>query len=341
MKRSSLYKTLAFALVGLGFSASVTAQSNINDLLAAGLDDAERFTTDYLAPVSEATVYSLAGSWLNTATAKPLGGFEISIVGSLAPFGNKDDKRAFVLNTAEYENLRFQDGSTSKEVATALGDIEGVTVVIEDENGLFSESFELPSGLGSEDINALPAGFLQGSVGLIKGTEVKVRFLPKIKADGAEVGLYGFGILHDFSSHLPAEKLWPVSLSGFIGYTQLSGTYDFTDTNFIDGENQRIDSEMRAWTFQAVVSTRLPVINFYGSLGYISGSSDTDILGTYVVTSGPFQTTYVDPFSISEKFSGASGSVGAKLKLGFFRLHAEYSVAAFDTFTVGMHFGMR
>lgn len=334
-------KKIAIALGIMLYSGISFAQSNINDLLAAGLNDAERFTNAYMAPVAEGALYSLSGSWLNTATAKPLGGFEISIVGSMAPFKNKDDKKAFVLNTAEYENLRFEDGSTSRMVATALGDIEGVTVVVDDGNGIFSESFELPSGLASEDINFIPAGFIQGSVGLIKGTEVKARLLPKFKNDEVELSLYGFGILHDFTSHLPAERLFPVSISGFIGYTHLSGMYDFTSTNFIDGENQRIDARFNSWTFQAVASTKLPVINFYGSLGYMSGKSETDLLGTYTVTSGPFQTTYVDPFTVTKKASGATATVGTKLKLGFFRLHADYTLAEFNLLTVGVHFGFR
>ncbi len=334
-------KKYSLALGLLVISSTALAQSNINDLLSAGLNDAERFTTDYMAPVSEGTIYSLAGSWLNTATAKPLGGFEISIVGAMAPFKNKEDKQAFVLNTADYENLRFQDGSLSKPVATALGDISGVQVVVDDGTGLFSESFELPSGLASEGIYFIPSGYLQGSVGLGMGTEVKARFMPKIKTDEVAVSLFGFGLLHDFTTHIPAEKLFPLSISGFIGYTRLNGTYDFTNTNFIQGDNQRIDTRIGSWSFQAAVATKLPVINFYGALGYVSGKADTDILGTYNVTSGPFQTTYTDPFSIREKASGASGTLGAKLKLGFFRLHAEYTLAEFNLVTAGIHFGFR
>ncbi|MBC2839753.1 DUF6588 family protein [Robiginitalea sp. SC105] len=336
-------KTKIF-LAGLLLTGSMAmAQSNVNDLFAAGIEDAERFANDYLSPVSEGTIFNLSGAWLNTATAKPLGGFEISIVGSMAGFRNKDDKKQFLLDPNEYENLRFETNpNDARLVSTALGDIEGVRVVVEDENGLFSESFELPSGLASENINFLPAGYLQAGVGLIKGTEIKARFLPKIKTDDVAVSLFGFGLLHEFTSHLPADKILPVSISGFIGFTQLNGSYDFTGTNFIDGENQRIDTRMNAWTFQAMAATKLPIINFYGGLGYVTGKSETDFLGTYNVTSGPFQSeTYVDPFSVSKKASGATAILGTKLKLGFFRLHVDYTLAEFNLLTAGLHFGFR
>ena len=318
-----------------------SAQSNINEILAAGLEDAEKFTNDYLSPVSEGAIYSISGSWYNTADAKPLGGFEISIIGNMTSYKNKDDKQSFVLNTADYQNLQFVDGSSSKSVSTALGDLEGIMVFVEDDNGLLREEFELPSGLAAENINFIPSAYLQASVGIIKGTELKARFLPKINTDDVSIGLYGFGIQHDFTKHLPADKILPVAISAVIGYTHLDGTYDFTNTSIIDGENQRIETAMDSWVFQAVVSTRLPVINFYGGLGYLTGNSETDILGTYIVTGGPFQQIYNDPFSVDQKASGVLANVGAKLKLGFFRIHADYTLGEFNNLSVGLNFGFR
>ena len=333
-------KRILFASILL-YAGCAMAQSNINDLLAAGINDARRYTDDYLSPLSEGVIYGVTGSWYNTADAKPLGGFEISLIGNLTFYKNLDDKKEFVLNTADYENLQFVDGSISRPVSTALGDIEGVDVFVEDETGTLRTEFELPSGLASEDINFLPSGYIQASVGLIKGTEVKVRFLPKINTDDAEISFYGFGLQHDFTKHLPADKILPVAISAVIGYTHFDGNYDFSDTGAIAGDNQRFEMDINSWIFQAVVSTKLPIINFYGGLGYLTGKSETDILGTYVVQQGPFQTTYEDPFSVSEDASGVVGNIGMKLKLGFFRLNADYSLGEFNNLSFGINFGFR
>ncbi|MDV7140844.1 DUF6588 family protein [Maribacter sp. TH_r10] len=332
-------RILSLLAVACGFQAM--AQSNINEVLAAGLDDAERFTTDYIAPASEGFMYSLSSGWYNTADAKPLGGFEISIIGNMAGFKNKDDKKTFEMNVADYDNLKFVDGSTSKLVSTSLGDIENVMVYVEDENGLFREDFELPTGLASENINFVPSGFVQASVGLIKGTEIKARFLPKISTDDYEIGMYGVGIQHELTKHLPADKILPIAISAVIGYTHLDGSYDFTNSNIVAGQDQKLEVDVNTWVFQAVVSTKLPIINFYGGLGYITGKSTTDVLGTYVVQSGPFQQTYEDPFSIDKKANGVTANIGTKLKLGFFRLHADYALAEFNTLSVGVNFGFR
>ena len=331
-------------LIGiLFFSVAGYSQSNVNELFAAGINDAEKFSDSYFGPVSEGAIYSLSNGWYNSADSKPLGGFEISIIGNMTSFRNKEDKKTFVLNTADYENLQFVDGSTSKPVSTALGDLEGIRVFVEGEVGPITtrEEFELPTGLASENINFIPSAFLQVSVGLVKGLEVKARFLPKINTEDVAVGLYGVGLQYDFSKLLPADKILPVALSAVAGYTHLNASYDFTDSNIVDGSDQQIEVDMNVLTVQAVASTKLPVINFYGAIGYVSGKSTTDVLGTYQVQSGPFQETYVDPFSLTRKASGVSGTLGAKLKLGFFRLHADYSLAEFNNLTVGVNFGFR
>jgi len=329
-----------FLLIALTVFSFGKAQ-DLNDLFVSGLDDAERFANAYLAPVSEATIYSMSNGWYNTADAKPLGGFEISIVGNITGFKNKGDKKSFLLDPAAYENLDFVDNpGQPREVSTALGDREGIVVFVEALGE--REEFELPAGLAAEDFNFIPSGFIQGSVGLIKGLEVKARFLPKISIDEAKIGLFGAGLQYEFTKLLPADKLLPVAISAVIGYTNLDGEYDFSSSDIIAGENQRIDANFRTWNFSAVVSTRkIPVINFYGGLGYITGKSDIDLLGTYVVTSGPFQTTYVDPFTVSQNTSGVVANLGAKIKLGFFRLNAEYNISEFSTFTAGLSFGFR
>ncbi len=66
-----------------------------------------------------------------------------------------------------------------------------------------------------------------------------------------------------------------------------------------------------------------------------------DVLGTYRVTSGPFQDTYTDPFTIDGEASGIRANIGAKLKLGFFRLNADYTFAEFNNLSVGINFGFR
>jgi hypothetical protein len=323
---------------------SSKAQNDIDALLAAGIEDAQRFANDYLAPGTDGLMYSMNANWFNTAEAKPLGGFEISIIANAATF--KEEHKKFLMNTDLYNNIEFVQGSSSQKVATALGDNNpDVVVEITFEDPIFgnrTEQITLPTGIGSENINFLPTAFIQGSVGLLKGTELKARFVPKIKTDDVTINLYGAAIQHEFTKWLPVDKFLPVSLSGLIAYTRLDGSYDLTDSSGIEGDNQHIKNKTSTWLFQFIASTKLPIINFYGGVGYIKGKSYSDLLGTFRVSDGILTSSdIVDPFSVKSEVKSVRGTLGTKLKLGFFRLNAEYHFAEFNAFSVGLNFGFR
>lgn len=323
-------------------SFAVVKAQDLNDILLAGVEDANQFASPYLTPLMEAGSYSMANGWFNTADAKPLLGFEISLIGNITGFKNNTNKQSFILDPAEYQSLDFVDNpGVAQPVATALGDIEGTRVFVgEDATRV---EFELPTGLLAENLNFVPSGFLQGSVGLIKGLEVKGRFLPSVDYDGTKVGLFGAGLQYEFTKLLPADKLLPIAISAVVGYTNLNGEYDFTATSGVQGDNQTIDASFKTWNISAVVSTRkIPVINFYGAMSYMTANSNIDVLGTYEITAGPNQSvTYTNPIQVANKTSGVMATIGTKLKLGFFRLNAEYTMAEFSTVTVGMHLGFR
>ncbi|WP_047545445.1 DUF6588 family protein [Psychroserpens sp. Hel_I_66] len=334
-------KKIVITIVACLVIVSVRAQENVNDLLAAGVSDAQRFTQDYMAPASEGLAYGINNGWFNNAKSPKRFNFQLSVIGNVG-FIN-DDKKSFQMNAADYENIRFEDGSGSKMVATALGNNDpDVRVIITYDDPLFgSQETELvlPTGIGSEGVNLIPTGFLQASFSPFKGTQLIGRFIPKIETEDAKLGLYGIGLQQEFTSWLPADKVLPIAVSGLVAYTHLDGSYDFTDAEFVDGENQRVETDMNTVLLQLIVGTKLKIINFYAGLGYITGSSTTDLLGTYRVTDGfLFSEEINDPFSVKHDISGIRGTLGANLKVGFFGLNADYTIAEFDSATLGINF---
>ena len=337
-------KKIALSSIICLCSIFTNAQNDIDVLLAAGVEDAQRFADDYLAPGTNGLMHSMNANWFNSAEAKPLGGFEISIVANAALIG--DDDKKFNLRTADYNNVNFVDGPNSQMVSSALGENEvSVFVEVSYDDPLFGEQtavLELPSGIGDESANLLPTAFVQGAVGLSKGIELKARFFPKLENEDVRFSMYGAGLQFEFTELLPADKIWPVAISGLVAYSHLDGSYNVTESSGIEGENQRLENNTNTWLFQLIASTRLPVINFYGGIGLISGTSESDLLGSFRVSDGLLTSeTITDPFSVSSEVSALRGTVGTKLKLGFFRLNAEYHLSEFDAFSVGLNFGFR
>lgn len=320
---------------------NMQAQESIDDLLAAGIADTKQFATDYITPANDGLAYGINTGWLTNAKALKKYGFRLSIIGNGSFI--KDENKSFIMDVNDYQNIRFTDGSQTKNVATALGNNDpDITVLITYDDPIFGGQeveLTLPTGIGATDVNLIPTFFLQGSFSPFKGTEVKARYFPKMDIEDVEVGLYGVGIQQEFTAWLSEDKIFPLAISGLVAYTKLDGSYNFTETNIVEGENQVVETETSTMLYQLAVGTKLKVINFYGALGYIDGESTTDLKGTYRVSNGVITTSdIVDPFSIERETSGVTTTLGANLKLGFFGLDASYTLAEFDSASLGIHF---
>ncbi|WAC01754.1 hypothetical protein N7U66_17940 [Lacinutrix neustonica] len=97
-------KTLSI-LVTLLLIVTVSAQENLEELLAAGVADAQRFSKDYIKPANDGLAYGINTGWFNNAKTPKRFGFELSVIGN-ATFINDEDKQ-FILDVSDYENIRF------------------------------------------------------------------------------------------------------------------------------------------------------------------------------------------------------------------------------------------
>ncbi len=327
MKKNILL--LAFFLGHVTFS-----QTDIDQILEIGIENAQRFSEDYFAPAGESLVNNMSNGWYNNAKTKRLWHFEVGFVGNLSFV--REDKQSFIMNAVEYTNLTFVGGGARREVANALGvNNENVSVVVG------GSEVVLPDGIGSSEINSLPGGFLQGSMGLIKSTEIKVRFLPRIKAvEDAEIQLYGVAFQHELTDWIFPLKRWPVRLSGLLGYTNVKGFYDINANSGVVGSDQEVKLNTNSWLITSIVSTKFPKLNFYGGLGYYFGSSDADLLGTYQIQSGPSASlTVTDPISVKNKTNGVKATMGARVNFGVFNANLDYTLQNYSNLSLALRFG--
>lgn len=319
------------------------AQVGLTPLLTSGVEDAQRFTESYLNPGLDAIAYSLSNGWNNSAETKKLGQFEIAFIGN-ASFVSAS-QQTFQLNTADYNFLQFQDGSTVKNVGNVLGQNDpavGALAVFQDENGNEqSVSFNLPQGIASSGVNFVPTAMLQASVGLPWGLEVKGRYLPEVDTDDGGLKFYGFGLQNEITDWVPGADLLPIHISAAVNYTRFDGNIALSETGLVSGSSQRITTYMDAWAVDALVSTKLKIINFYGGIGYVRASSSFGMLGEYIINDGVNQSqSIIDPFTTSSSVEGLRGTLGFKLSLAFFRIFADYSIQEFNTLSAGIAFGI-
>lgn len=347
MKR--IYTSL-FALTLLLSSFSAKAQLDIGFLLEAGVNDANTYLQNYMAPAFRGLGFGMNGGWYQTAKPHKTLGFDltVSLVASKVPAADE----FFTFNNSDFENFYYAGGN-SVQVPTMFGpnlgadDLPQLTVRdfsdVDNDGDLQEDLIRIsaPTGLGLQEgelgellpFNAVPVPMVQLGVGLFKGTDLKVRFIPEQNVeDDATISLMGFGLLHDITQWLPGEKIFPLSLSVFAGFTQLNSEIFLNDQ-----KTQSMSLEANSFMAQVIASKKIFVLTPYVGLGYATADSNVQLKGSYDTDNG----TLVDPLNFEYTNSGFRANAGLTFELAVIRINAEYAFQEYDTFTVGFGLSIR
>jgi hypothetical protein len=222
-------------------------------------------------------------------------------------------------------------------------------------------NYTVPNGAGV-DFFPLPMG--QITVGLPFGTDISARFVPLVHyRDYGEIGLWGVGGKHSVSQWIPfikRVKILDISLQG--GYTKVTSSVHVSvepqanvevDPNpTFNWDDQFVVQKVEGWTVNLLASQTLPVITFYQGIGYASSLVEVMLEGHYpihsVITedgSNLGRTTYEiidDPIHMDfANFDNVRLNVGARIKLGVFTLHYDFTKTLYATHSVGIGVSFR
>ncbi len=352
-KISSNAKTLLVLLVALGSHIETFAQGDVAELVQAGKEDATKLTHAYLNPFFKGVGFGMNSAWFNSAKAKNLGKFDLRIQATGALVSSSD--RTFdVAKLGLSNNVRLRDPSQNM-APTAFGKDESGPELVVYSNGTPNteiSSFKLPSGTG---FNIVPSPQVQLTVGLIKDSEVSLRFTPEVGGgDFGKIGSWGVGIKKEVTSLLPwkTEKIIPIDLAIALGYNQINYNYDIAvedqvGVNQTTDLNQKVEAKFSGFTVDAIVSKKLAIFTPFLSVGYNTAKTDLGILGSYEIesrnttTGAPTIETIQDPVKIKQTdISGVRANVGFGLHLAFFRLYGAYSIGEYQAVTAGIGFGI-
>jgi len=257
--------------------------SNI-DFLKSAPADGVKYMQAYISPWANAFGSGLSGGWYNTAKPHKLLGFDLTIgasVGIVPTSAQTFDASKIGLSSS------ITGTGISPTVAGAKTDGPLMSYKV---NNVTLASFNAPQGV---DWRYIPVPTAQVGIGLPFGTEVKVRFVPKINIKDGNVSLWGVGLLHSLMQYLPGNKLLPFDVSLFGGYTKLQANVPLSldpgspqnystpysaATSFND---QNMKVVVQAFNVSAIASLNLPVITFYGGLGYCKTQTTMDFTGNF------------------------------------------------------------
>lgn len=339
MKHFTFTLVAMAAIMFCGFFNQVNAQDDMDRLLESGLSDANKLIKGYVDPFMKGVGSGLGGGWYNTAKTHQSLGFDITATVNLAYVPDKD---MFYNINESLENTQLVDESAP----TVFGPDEAPTyrfTYTDETTGLeVTEDFEGPPGTGIKDelgFNAAPVPMAQIGIGIIKNTDIKIRWTPEMSiGDNGKFKLMGFGVMHDVKQHIPGLKSLPFDLSAFIGFTDISTTVDLDDDTSVDNKGV---FDVNTWTFQGIISKKFSILTVYGGLGFNKVKSKLKMVGEYAVGSGSDADTVKDPVNLAFKNGGARATAGMRLKLAILTLHADYTVQEYDVLTLGFGFSFR
>jgi len=344
------------------FAGFIVKAQDFGSIVAASLPDANKYATEYMRPFGESEIYNLSRGWFSTARTHKLLGFDFSVSGQFAliPSG----KENFTFKNSDYSSIKlsgtaatsatlptFMGGTTNQQItATTSTTVSGVPVTA-------TTTFTAPGGIGDDlkkNISFLPLAspmpVAQIGIGLLKHTDLKVRYFPKTSFNNIEVGVTGVALQHEFSNYLPFIKKVPfLHISGLVGYTKSTASYKpvFNAGSSVQNPkgNAVADFDISAFTVQGIVSAKFAFLELYTSVGYISGKSNLNLKGDYTTTyqtiAGPQTVTATDPIALGYKASGVTNTWGARVNIFFFKLYADYTFATYNGASLGAAFSFR
>jgi Family of unknown function (DUF6588) len=343
MKRIKLIFLAASILI------TTTSFAQFENFLLGGKEDANLLLNSYMTPVMKGIGYGFNNGWYNTAKPHETLGFDLTISFNAAMVPVADQTFEFV--NSDYNNTRIASGSTT--LPTVMGN--NTTTVLENfvqiPNGpeIVIGSYNAPDGLG-DDIQrytfnqlAVPSPIIQAGIGIIKGTEIKIRWMPTINNQDFSFKYFGIGGMHSLSQWIPVIKeLKFLDISAFVGWTTIAAEYAIPAGD-IPGVGQRATFDVNTITYQLLVSAHISVLTGYIGIGADNFNTTFNMLGTYdLYPNSPIPTVLEDPITLEQSGTGGFRStIGLRLKLAIFTLHADYTFREYNTLNVGLGFSFR
>ena len=318
-------KILSFLLLVCS-SIFVSAQN----ITVSNTSDAKNFLEAYFSPFAESIGAGLNKGWYNTAKPHKLAGFDVSL--SLNLITISDEVASFDVNSIE------NFSSTSSTTPSILGSGKGATINYQNEN--VSGQFVMPDQ--NIEIKAVPIPTLNVGLGLIKGTEINVRYIPSYEYDIGFIGkgsveLYGAGIKHNILQWLPLDKFLPFDLSIQCAFSKFNTSFEVESQSVRQG----VDLDIRASTVNLIFSKKFAMITAYASVGQNFVSSTLNANTNFSL--GSTSTLNFDfPLEINmPNTSEMQASAGVRLQFAIFTLNANQTFSSYPSTSAGIGISFR
>jgi hypothetical protein len=225
---------------------------------------------------------------------------------------------------------------------TMLGAGEGATIIYDNPNSNPVE-FTMPDQ-GILKKSLIPVPMINAGIGLIKKTEIDIRYLPTYNFDmgfvgEGSVGLWGVGVKHDVLQWIPIiGDAIPIDLSIQAGHTQFN-------TSFLveDPVDQDVSLDINATTINLIASKKLLMLTAYAGIGYNSSVTTFNSKSSFEVGSSTNSITMSD-VPLEMKFASQNemrANIGLRFNLTIIAIQANHTFSKYPVTTLGIGISLR
>jgi hypothetical protein len=332
-----------FLMIVMTASLATFAQDQVSLSIKGNQQDISYLLGGFMTPALKSWSNALNQGWYNTAQTHKKLGFDITVMPILVSIPNSD--LSFKVDNSQLKDIKLVSPANG-EIPTFAAAENATSPQYQFQNGN-SNNKSFPATNGADIANTLGGFFAmpmaQIGLGIFKGNELKIRYLPSIEANSignvfsqkTTVSLIGLGLMHDVKQHIPIISQLPFDLSAFIGYNKI--TIETILDKLTPSNIARYEGS--AFTVQGLVSKKFSILTLYGSAGYNFATTKMDVIGTY--DTGLSSGKLTNPASLSVSSSGPRVTAGARLKLLIFTLHIDYTLQQYSTITGGFGLSIR
>lgn len=294
------------------------------------LNQAGKLIEAYFTPMTKSFGLGLNNGWYNTAKPHSLGGFDLTFTVNTV----------IIPNSAKTFNIEDAGGniflSDETEASTIFGSNESTNMAYNGSDLVFPSGissvlpqFDMPGGFNT---SIVPIPIIQAGVGLVKKTDLSVRYMPMLNiGNNINVNVFGIGLRHDLLQWIPiVGDAFPMSLSLQGGYTNLNTE--------VKVSNQKTSLNTKATTINLIASRKILMVTGYAGIGYSSTS-------TTFTTDANFDLggiTFSEKLSIDfESNNKLRANLGLRFNITLLTIQADYTIAEYPTATLGVGITLR
>lgn len=318
-------KILSFFL--LFISSSLTySQVIVNEI-----ENSQSLIEAYISPIGKTIGQGLNNGWFNTAKPHKTGGFDLTFNFNIVSVPS---------SLLKFDPNELEGFSSESLSPTILGDGDGATITYNHSSGL-SEEFKMPDQ--ALQLNHLPVPTLNLGVGLIKETELNVRYIPSttynIEVLGkGSVNLMGIGFKHNLMQWIPLGKKLPIDLSIQAAYTNLNTSFEIKSDNI----DQLIELNTTAYNYNLILSKKLLMFTPFLSLGYNHSVTNFNSDTNFKLGDGINAINFNIPYDINfTNLKMLNYSAGIRVQIALLSLHISQSFSDYKTTSIGAGISFR